>query len=37
MEEMEDLAIRPTDLLILAAVNDEEYNHLDVCIFSFKL
>lgn len=32
MEELEDLTIRPTDLLLLAAVNDEDYNHLDVCI-----
>ena len=34
MEELEDLNIRPTDLILLAAVNDEDYNHLDICMNS---
>ena len=34
-EEIEDLTIRPTDLLIISVANEEDYNHLDVCTIFF--
>ena len=30
-EEIEDLTIRPTDMLFISVANEEDYNHLDIC------
>jgi periodic tryptophan protein 1 len=33
LDELEDFTIKPTDLLVLAIANDDEYNHLDCYVY----